>query len=125
MALTAEVLRDSGNEVTVYSTVDFVRAASRIQPELVVLELNARAAPSLKLARFIRKSLGDRSPAMIFIAIDAEARDDHPASEYGPVIDGPIDPSAFLHLVRDLRQERQASLTSWEPTYEFAVPLYA
>lgn len=125
MQLAEEVLRDSGAVVTVSVTTEFARAASATNPDMVVLELGRRGWPALRMADVFTRAIGKRPPAIVFISREACAHDQEAASEYGPVIDAPIDPLAFAHLVRDLHRERLAALGSPERLHQFSQRIHA
>lgn len=125
MLLAEEVLRDSGAHVAVYPTTELEQAASRTYPDMIVLELDRRGLATVNVAGLVRRAMGQRSPAIVFISHDAQAQDHESASEYGPVIDAPIDPYAFVHLVRDLHRERLASLSGDPHPRLDLKPLYA
>ena len=123
--LAEAVLLDAGANVTVHGITEIEAVARRDLPDIVILELSRHPAATLKIADRVRRGADERPPTFIFISSGAGAQDHETATEYGPVIDAPIHPAAFVHLVRDLHIERITAQAGATLLPDSAQPLYA
>jgi len=125
MRLAEAVLLDAGANVTEQGVTEIEAAARRNLPDIVILELGRHPGSILKIADRVRRGTAERPPAFIFISNGAGPKDYESATEYGPVIDAPIDPGAFVHLVRDLHVERITAQPGATLVPDHSQPLYA
>lgn len=126
LARPAELaLRNAGARVRVATPRNLTRAVEECHPDVIVLDLKLAGVGGVAVADYLRRTPAARTCPIAFIARSATQLEREAASDYGPVIDEPIDPSAFCALVRDLFNEHRDALAS--NTVRFGGPklLYA
>lgn len=115
-------LRNAGANVRVTTPSGITSAIQERPPDVVVIGLKPHGAGGIATADYLRHHPATRTSAIIFIARGATEPEREAASDYGPVIDEPLHPTAFAALARDLHHEHRdttstARPTTHEPTY--------